>query len=400
MLSSTAETRSLWRPRVRIASPAARRLRTQLTVPKGAISKRSPSNSTSVTGFVRIFPLLRPRTVRRVMVPIFTPMRSRKVVIALLMRTNAFIMYATRWCGDCQSYRRWFDAHSTFYDAVDNDRDEQAAASVMQVNGGMRSVPTIVFPDGSVLVEPTSRALEAQCFQIGERPEKGEEKSETMTMNKHGRLSAGTKEISHPRFAAFYNWMMGQPLVRQMFDPLRRETAGQAHGIVLEVGAGGGQNFPFYDPSLVVRVEAVEPDEAMLVEAKRRLAAAPVPIHLSRAPVEALPFPDAHFDSVVVTLVFCSVRDPERGLREIWRVLKEGGSVLLLEHVRAQGKGTAWVQDALVPLTTRCLGNCHWNRDTGRTLIESGIEIESRQVLGGGLQPFLIVHATRPEPSD
>ncbi len=88
-----------------------------------------------------------------------------------------------------------------------------------------------------------------------------------------------------------------------MFDPLRRETAGQAHGTVLEVGAGGGQNFPFYDPTRVVRVEAVEPDEAMLVEARRALSAAPVPITLTRAPVEALPFPDAHFESAVVTLV-------------------------------------------------------------------------------------------------
>src|SRR5256885_2528371 len=112
----------------------------------------------------------------------------------------------------------------------------------------------------------------------------------------------GTQDISSARFAAFYNWMMGRPLVRRMFDPLRREIVGQAHGIVLEVGAGGGQNFPFYDPARVMRVEAVEPDEAMLVAARRSVTAAPIPITLTRAPVEALPFPDAHFDTVVVTL--------------------------------------------------------------------------------------------------
>ncbi len=214
-------------------------------------------------------------------------------------------------------------------------------------------------------------------------------------------LSSRANEIAHPRFATFYNRMMKQPRVRRQFDPLRSEIVGQAHGVVLEVGAGGGQNFPFYDPSRVVSVEAIEPDETMLGYAERNRADALVPITLSRAAVEMLPFPETHFDSVVVTLVFCSVRDPERSLREIRRVLIPGGSLLLLEHVRAQGKVAAWMQDALVPLTTRCLGNCHWNRDTGRHLVECGFEIVSRRVLGGGLQPFLLVHARRAqEPAE
>jgi hypothetical protein len=98
------------------------------------------------------------------------------------------------------------------------------------------------------------------------------------------------QEIFYPRFAALYNWLMGQTQVRRMCDPLRRATAGQAHGVALEVGAGAGQNFPFYDPTRVVRVEAVEPGEAMLSAAEPSRQAALVPIRLSRAPVEALPF--------------------------------------------------------------------------------------------------------------
>jgi len=306
-------------------------------------------------------------------------------------------MYITPWCGDCRRARRWFDAHGISYDAINIDHDEQAAAYVMQVNNGMRSVPTIVFPDGSVLFEPSARELAAKCFPGSETPGKGKEQSDTMSNDK--RLSPGAKDISYPRFAAFYNWMMERPLVRRGFDPLRREIVGQAHGVVLEVGAGGGQNFPFYDPTRVMRVEAVEPDEAMLVEARRALSAAPVPITLTRAPVEALPFPDALFDSAVVTLVLCSVQDPERGLREIWRVLKPGGTLLLLEHVRAQGRIAAGIQDALVPVTTRCMGNDHWNRDTLHTVLHTGFQTTQVRQRSSGLQPMLSLAASRPHTS-
>ena len=72
------------------------------------------------------------------------------------------VMYATRWCGDCRMAKRWFDSHGIAYDYIDIEQDEQAAEYVVQVNGGSRSVPTIVFPDGSVLVEPSARELSAK----------------------------------------------------------------------------------------------------------------------------------------------------------------------------------------------------------------------------------------------
>lgn len=88
------------------------------------------------------------------------------------------------------------------------------------------------------------------------------------------------------------------------------------------------------------------------------------------------------------------------GLREIWRVLKPGGTLLFLEHVRAQGKLAAWVQDALVPVTTRLAGNCHWNRDTRRAVLSAGFLLTQDRKARGGLQPVLILHATRPETGE
>src|SRR5260370_4556165 len=100
-------------------------------------------------------------------------------------------------------------------------------------------------------------------------------------MSNDVRLSPDVKEISHPRFAAFYNRMMAWPAVRRAFESLRRETAGQAHGLVLEMGAGGGPNFPFFDPTRHVRGAAVEPVGVSLGNAQGRLAVALVPIPLS-----------------------------------------------------------------------------------------------------------------------
>ena len=71
-------------------------------------------------------------------------------------------MYATTWCGDCRMAKRWFDSHGISYEYINIDEDDDAADYVLKINRGMRSVPTIVFPDGSVLVEPSPRELAAR----------------------------------------------------------------------------------------------------------------------------------------------------------------------------------------------------------------------------------------------
>jgi len=203
-------------------------------------------------------------------------------------------------------------------------------------------------------------------------------------------------QIFHPRFAAFYERYARLGSERRLTDPLRQETAGQAYGVILEVGAGTGLNFSWYRPEQVERVEAIEPDSAMLAYARERVRQAGVPISLTQASVEALPFADASFDSVVVTLVFCSVEDSAQGMQEIRRVLKPQGTLFLFEHVRSQSAWVARLQDALVPLTTRLFGNCHWNRDTAQTVQEAGFAITHVRRVKGGLDPHIVLQALRP----
>ena len=71
-------------------------------------------------------------------------------------------MYATTWCGDCRMAKRWFDQHNVAYDYINIEQDDEATAYVKRINGGMSTVPTIVFPDGSILVEPSARDLAAK----------------------------------------------------------------------------------------------------------------------------------------------------------------------------------------------------------------------------------------------
>jgi ubiquinone/menaquinone biosynthesis C-methylase UbiE len=202
---------------------------------------------------------------------------------------------------------------------------------------------------------------------------------------------------SHRIFAAYYERTSQGASEKSYIEPLRKEIVGKAEGLVLEVGAGNGLNFAFYDPKHVERVEATEPDSAMLGYASKRATDAHVSVTLTQAPVEQLPFADAYFDCVVCTLVFCSVNDPLRGLQEIRRVLKPGGRLLMVEHVRAQGRVIAFIQDLLTPFTRLFLGNCHWNRNTEQTVYKAdfqAVELE-RRIIAGEMIPIVLLMARR-----
>jgi len=196
-------------------------------------------------------------------------------------------------------------------------------------------------------------------------------------------------------FANYYERTSNNREEEHFMKPLRKEVTGLARGRVLEIGAGNGLNFAFYHPETTTQVEAIEPDGPMLGYARQRAEAASVPINLVQAPVEKLPFDDESFDSVVATLVFCSVNDPQRGLSEVRRVLKPGGALLMVEHVRAKGAIVATLQHIITPITRRLTGNCHWDRDTAKTVAEAGFKIEQRRDITRFMLPLVVLHAMK-----
>lgn len=163
----------------------------------------------------------------------------------------------------------------------------------------------------------------------------------------------------------------------------RVRLVGSIPGDVLEIGVGTGANLPYYRAASSVR--GIEPDpnraeEARLagVEAAGLLG---IPVEVRMAPAERLPYEDASFDSVVSSLVFCSVADPLRALGEIERVLRDDGVLWMVEHVRPQTPALAWLAGQVTPGWRRLAHNCHLDRPTVETLTDAGwrVEILSRR---------------------
>lgn len=152
----------------------------------------------------------------------------------------------------------------------------------------------------------------------------------------------------------------------------RRALLAEATGTVVEIGAGTGANLAAYPP--VARLLLLEPSPAM----RERLAplAAEYGADVIDASAEAIPLPDASVDTVVATLVLCSVGDLEAALSEIRRILKPDGRLLLLEHVRSDEPRLARWQDRVEPVWCHLARGCHPNRDTLRAVADAGFTIE------------------------
>ena len=161
---------------------------------------------------------------------------------------------------------------------------------------------------------------------------------------------------------------------KALFGGAREWVCLQARGEVLEIAVGTGRNFPFYPEG--VRLSGIELSPKMLDLARRRARELGRDADLRVGDAHNLPFPDASFDTVVVTLALCTIPDDRRALAETARVLRPGGQLLLLEHVRSPVLPVRLLQRVLEPLTL-LLDHDHLLREPLRHVEDAGLVVES-----------------------
>jgi ubiquinone/menaquinone biosynthesis C-methylase UbiE len=178
-------------------------------------------------------------------------------------------------------------------------------------------------------------------------------------------------------FARFYDRAL-KATEENGLGAMRSELLAEARGRVIEIGAGTGVNLELYGDG-VEDLTLVEPDPHMGAQLRKRLAdrhGDPLPAQLVGAPAETLPFPDDTFDTAVATLVLCTIPDSVAAIDELARVLKPGGRLLFIEHVRAEDASSARWQDRLEKPWRFVADGCHCNRDTEANLRASSFKVE------------------------
>ena len=182
---------------------------------------------------------------------------------------------------------------------------------------------------------------------------------------------------------AFLYDLMEAPVEGLRFASWRRRLAGRIAGpTALEVGVGTGKNLAYYPQD--VRITAIDFSPRMLARAQKRANKLNLQVDLQEMDVQHLDFADHSFDTVFATFVFCSVPDPVMGLRELRRVSKPEGRLLLLEHMRPDHPVLGWLFDVLNPIVVRMMG-ANINRKTIDNIRLAGWQIKAEENLSSDI---------------
>lgn len=157
---------------------------------------------------------------------------------------------------------------------------------------------------------------------------------------------------------------------------LRSKVVPLARGEVFEIGCGGGINQPFYEAGRITRYAGIDPGAKLLEYARSEAAKKGWQADIREGVGEAIPFPDASFDSVVCTYTMCSVEDQAQVVREMRRILRPGGKLFFLEHGRAPDRSVAKWQDRIEPYWKPVAGGCHLTRPITAAVAGHGFEVE------------------------
>jgi ubiquinone/menaquinone biosynthesis C-methylase UbiE len=185
--------------------------------------------------------------------------------------------------------------------------------------------------------------------------------------------------------ADYDRWM--RTFDRLLIGDGRQRICGRASGRTLELAIGTGLNLTWYPPNIALT--GIDLSPAMLAAAERRAGELGRPVELQLADAQALEFPDGRFDTVVATFAVCTIPDERRALTEAHRVLRPGGQLLLLEHVRSPVTPVRWVQRLLDPLMSRVEAD-HLLRDPLDHLAEIGFAIELSERSRWGIIELLV----------
>jgi ubiquinone/menaquinone biosynthesis C-methylase UbiE len=207
---------------------------------------------------------------------------------------------------------------------------------------------------------------------------------------KHEDRATRAARNTYNRISPIYDLMEGL-VERSRYGIWREILWSKVEGIkILEVGVGTGKNFPYYPADK--EIIAIDFSDKMLSRARKKARNFGTRVQLRQMDVQDLEFEDNTFDTVVGSFIFCSVPDPVKSLKEVRRVCKPGGKIVLLEHVLSANRVIAWLMNLVNPVIVRLMGP-NINRKTIENVANIGLKVEKVTDLAAGI--FMLIEARK-----